>query len=181
METPTKDQLIQDLKKSFQSTIDWINEQDESQFNEEIIEGKWTIAGHLYHLIKSTKAVSKGMKMPKLALRTMFGKNNRQERTFEEMLEKYETTISQNNIKAPSDFSAEPGRTFERAELIGRFETELNDFIKALGKWKEDDLGNYIMPHPAIGKCTLREFVYFTTFHTDHHLRTLKENYVVQL
>lgn len=179
MNTPTKDQLIQDLQKSFQGITDWINAQPESRFNEEIVAGKWTIAGHLYHLIKSTKAVSQGMVMPKIGLRTMFGKNNRQERTYEEMIEKYESVIVANSVVAPNKFVAEAGRKFERATLIKRFDDELNDMIKALGKWKEKDMSVYVMPHPAIGKCTIREFMHFTTLHTYHHLETLKEKYAV--
>jgi len=96
MEKPNKSQLIQDLKNAFQETIDWINEQPESHFNEEIVAGKWSMAGHLYHLIKSTKAVTKGMSMPRLALRTMFGKSNRTERTYDEIVEKYERPFSIN-------------------------------------------------------------------------------------
>ncbi len=178
METPSKDQLIQDLKKVFQNTIDWINNQPEDHFNKELIPDKWTIAGHLYHLIKSTKAVSQGMKMPKLGLRTMFGKSNRPERTYQEMVEKYEGALTNSNLKAPDSYSAKSGRIFNRSELIKRFEGELNDLIKALDKWQEDELGVYIMPHPAIGKCTLREFVYFTNLHTRHHLDILEEKYV---
>lgn len=49
--------------------------------------------------------------------------------------------------------------------------------IKALNPWKEEDMSVYIMPHPAIGKCTIREFVYFTTLHTYHHLDILKNQY----
>ena len=179
METPVKEQLIQDLKTSFQKTIDWINQQPEDQFNKEIVQGKWTIAGHLYHLIKSTKAVSKGMSMPKLGLRSMFGKSNRPERTCEEMKTKYETTIIENNIKTTPSYEVEPGRTFERTKLVARFEGELNDFIKALEKWKEKDMNVYVMPHPVIGKCTIREFVYFTIIHTYHHLKSLEDKYVV--
>lgn len=177
MNTPSKDQLIQDLKKSFQEAIDWINAQPEPRFNQELIPGKWTIAGHLYHLIKSTRAVNQGMLLPKLGLRTMFGKNNRPERTFQETLDKYRIAVK--DIVAPSKYAAEAGRTFERAALITQFEKELQDMIKGLGKWKEADMSVYVMPHPAIGKCTIREFIYFTTFHTNLHLKTLKEKYAV--
>ena len=178
MDTPTKDQLIQDLKKSFLELIDWINEQPESHFNEELVAGKWTIAGHLYHLIKSTKAVSQGMGMPKEGLQTMFGKSNRPERTYEGMAEKYETKITNNTVNAPSSYAAKSERTFERPALIQRFEGELHDLIGALDDWKEEEMSVYIMPHPALGKCTIREFIYFTIIHTDHHLRILKEKYV---
>jgi len=178
METPTKNQLIQDMEKSFQDTIDWINQQAESNFNEEMLQGKWTIAGHLYHLIKSTKAVSQGMLIPKAVLQTQFGNSNRPERNYEEMVEKYETTLIKDNVKAPSNFSAEAGRTFERETLINRFEQERNDLIGALGNWNKEEMSSYIMPHPAIGLCTIREFIYFTTLHTEHHLAILKEIYV---
>lgn len=177
MTIPTNDQLIQELENSFQQTINWINQQPEENFNQELVTEKWTIAGHLYHLIKSTKAVSKGLLMPKIGLRTMFGKNKRPERSYKEMVDKYKTTLATTNLKAPSEYEATAGRTFERSALIKRFQRELQDFIQALKKWKEDDMSTYIMPHPAMGKCTIREFVYFTTLHTHHHLDILKEQY----
>jgi len=162
----------------FLKTVNWLNEQPEARFNQEIIPDKWTIAHHIYHLVKSTRAVSKGMKMPKLALRTMFGKNNRQERTHDETYEKYMGVLA-TGVKASSDFSAEPGRVFEKAALIQRFEGELDDLKAALEKWNEKNMSEYVMPHPAIGKMTIRELMYFTIFHTKHHLRTLEEKYGV--
>lgn len=177
MEISTRTQLIQDLENSFQATINWINEQSESHFNEIMIEGKWSIAGHLYHLIKSTKAVTKGMSMPKLALRTMFGKCNRAERTYDELVEKYHNVVVKNSFKTLSVYEAEAGRNFERSALVQRFEGELNDFIKAFEKWKDADISVYVLPHPALGKLTIREFVLFTTLHTNHHLNILKKDY----
>ncbi|MEM7297316.1 MAG: DinB family protein [Bacteroidota bacterium] len=178
MGTPVKQELIRDLETSFREAINWINAQPEEHFNKELVPGKWTIAGHLYHLIKSTKAVSKGMVMPRIGLRTMFGKSNREERTYQDMVDKYKNVLATTSLKAPPSYSAEPGRTFERPALVQRFEGELQDFIKALDSWSEEDMSVYIMPHPAIGKCTIREFIYFTTLHTYHHLDILKEQYV---
>jgi len=177
MEIPTKEQLIENLKSNFGEMIDWINEQPEDHFNKEIVVGKWTIAGHLYHLIKSVKAVRKGMLMPKLGLRTMFGQCNRPERTYLEMQKKYKTTLANNTIKAPKEYEAAAGRIFDRTELTGRYEEELLAFIKALDKWTEKKLGQYVLVHPAMGKCTIREFVYFTTFHNEHHLDILRREY----
>ena len=177
MKTPAKEQLIQELKTSFKDAIDWINAQTEENFNKDLVPGKWTMAGHLYHLIKSTKAVNKGLILPKEGLAAMFGKNNRQERTYQGMVDKYEAALRTNTVKAPSEYVAETGRTFERAALIGRFEGELQTFVQALDRWEEDEMSVYVMPHPAIGKCTIREYVYFTTLHTYHHLAILKEHY----
>jgi len=179
MTTISKPQLIQDLKNSFMEIIDWINAQPQNQFNEELVLGKWPISGHLYHLIKSTKAVSKGMSMPKMGLQTMFGKCNREERSYQETLDKYETSLVKNNMKTKNNYEAEPGRIFDRSVLIKRYETELSDLIESLDKWNEDDMSTYVMPHPIMGKFTIREFIYFTIFHTKHHLSTLKEKYVL--
>jgi len=173
-----KEQLITELENVFSKTVNWLNEQPEARFNQEIIPDKWTTAHHIYHLIKSTRAVSKGMKMPKVGLRTMFGKNNRQERTYNETYEKYIGVLG-TGVKASSDFSAEPGRSFEKVALIERFEGELDDMKTALKKWNEKSLSEYVMPHPALGKMTVRELIYFTIFHTQHHLQTLEEKYGV--
>ncbi len=178
MENSTKSKLIQDLKNVFQETINWINEQPESHFNEKIVVDKWSIAGHLYHLIKSTKAVTKGMSNSKLGLRTMFGKSNRTERTYDEMVEKYESVVVKNSFKTLKTYEADANRIFDRSELIKRFEDELYDFIKVVNKWNEEDMSVYILPHPALGKLTIREFIFFTILHTYHHLNNLKTNYV---
>jgi len=178
MKIQSKDQLIQELNRAFKQTIDWVYDQPESHFNEELMQGKWTIAGHIYHLIKSTKGVSKGMTMPKIGLRTMFGKAKIKERSYQEILDLYTDTLAASNVYAPGAYEAEPGRIFERASLINRFEGERHDFVKALEKWKEEDLSTYVMPHPVMGKFTIREFAYFTILHTHHHLNILKKNYV---
>lgn len=180
MGTPNKDQLIADLRMSFQDTVNWINAEPESQFNEIVVPGKWTIAGHLYHLIKSTKGVSNGMALPKKDLKENFGSNNRRERTYLEMTKKYTDIITNKNFKTLSTFEAEPGRQFERAALVQRFEHELTEFENALSVWSEDEMSDYVMPHPALGKLTIREFTYFTILHTYHHLKSLREKYSVR-
>lgn len=177
MEVPTKDELTQELRKSFEETINWIEAQPEEHFNRVFLAGKWTMAGHLYHLLKTTKATTKGMAMPKLGLRTMFGKSNREERTYQGMMEKYEGTLASGPVKSPSNYEAASGRTFDRSALLSRFEGELEDLVQALAKWKEEEMSIYVLPHPAIGRCTIREFVYFTILHTYHHLNILKEKY----
>jgi len=186
MEIPTKESLMVDMENIFEETINWFNDQPEADFNKEIIPGKWTMAGHLYHLIKSTKGVSKGMGMPKLVLRTTFGKSNRTERTFDQQYKKYIDSlaaIANTTGQAPiagAKFVPAPGRAFDKSELTKRFSEELTSMKNQVSKWKEKDLGVYVLPHPAMGKLTIREMIYFTIFHTKHHLDNLQENYVAE-
>jgi len=184
METPTKEALFLDLDKIFEETINWYNQQPEDHFNKEMVAGKWTMAGHLYHLIKTTKGISKGMGMPRLALRTAFGKSNRVERTFDQQHKKYVDTLDNiakttgKSVVPPEKFVPAAGRTFDKAELTKRFSEEFSSIKNHIAKWKEKDLSVYVLPHPAMGKLTIREFIYFTIFHTQHHLDNLKNNYV---
>jgi len=180
----TTEMLSAQLNSIFSETINWFEAQPEANFNKELMEGKWTMAGHLYHLIKSTKAVSKGLLMPKLALRISFGKCNRTERSFEEQHQKYLkaldefTKVSGSPAIPPSKFVPPEGRVFEKEALLNRFKLGGYDYCQALAKWNEKKLSVYVLPHPIMGKLTVREFTYFTIFHTKHHLDILQGNYV---
>jgi hypothetical protein len=44
-----------------------------------------------------------------------------------------------------------------------------------MDKFSEAQLDEYVLPHPILGKLTIREMLYFTIYHaTHHHLATLK-------
>lgn len=177
MTSYTKEEIVQKTENIFKDTIEWLSENSEEYNNTIWTEGKWSASQHIFHLVKSTKAVSKGMKLPKLALQGMFGKNNREERGYNQLEKKYKEALASSDLKAPAEFSSAPDRKFSNEEIIDRFEAEKQDFLKALSKWNEKDMSKYVMPHPAIGKCTVREMCYFTILHTNHHLDILKEKY----
>ena len=46
--------------------------------------------------------------------------------------------------------------------------------ILAIIKNEIKDLDVYILPHPLLGKVTLREMLYFTIHHNEHHLELLQ-------
>ena len=49
-----------------------------------------------------------------------------------------------------------------------------NRLISKMERWKDVDLDRYLLPHPLLGKITLREMLYFTTFHIQHHQQTIE-------
>ena len=177
MEALSKTNIENQLQKAFEEAIQWIDKHPENELNKVVLDGKWTAAGDVFHLIKRTKAVSAGMKKPKLLLRWTFGMNNRNEKSFEQLKEKYYRVLQGPNVQAPTGYSAAKGRQFNKSELIARFNHELDQLIKTMSKWNEKQLSKYILPHPALGKMTMRELLYFTIFHTTHHLNILKEKY----
>ena len=74
--------------------------------------------------------------------------------------------------------------TKEKLDKLGRF-TELiagsvfnAQLLKKVENWKESDLDKYVLPHPLLGKISLREMLYFTDFHILHHNTLAKTIYL---
>jgi hypothetical protein len=53
----------------------------------------------------------------------------------------------------------------------------MNILVNNLHKWSEKNLDNTAVPHPLIGKLTLRKMLYFTIYHMKHHLKISEERY----
>jgi uncharacterized damage-inducible protein DinB len=45
-------------------------------------------------------------------------------------------------------------------------------------KWTEEQLDNYCVAHPILGKLTMRELAYFTIYHNIHHMETIRKYYL---
>lgn len=57
----------------------------------------------------------------------------------------------------------------QKQGLTAALSYALNRLEKSLAKFNEEDLDNYILPHPLLGKLTMREMLYFTAYHVTHH------------
>ena len=53
-----------------------------------------------------------------------------------------------------------------------------DDIREKVENWKESDLDKYVLPHPLLGKISLREMLYFTDFHILHHNTLTKTIYL---
>ena len=59
-------------------------------------------------------------------------------------------------------------------KLIKKYVLHKEKLIAKIEKQTESDLDKYILPHPLLGKVTLREMLYFTIHHNEHHLELLR-------
>ena len=130
--------------------------------------GKWNAAKQLDHIIKSVTPVNMALGIPKIFLKWKFGIANRPSKTYEELVAKYNVRLQEGG-KASGQFIAEDSSFEQReAQLI-----QLNALIKKLNskvlRYTEPNLDLYILPHPLLGKLTLREMLYFTSYHVAHH------------
>lgn len=137
---------------------------------------KWSPAEHIMHLNLSVKPLELAYRLPGFLLAWKFGRANRMSRTYDELLNKYRLKLDSGG-KAPSAFIPETHhRTFE--EITGEFRQRHHHLIQLAGHWSEKKLDTYILPHPLLGKLTLREMLYFTALHIHHHEQLIIRQYL---
>lgn len=65
---------------------------------------------------------------------------------------------------------------FENKEsLIKQYLLQKEKLISKIKRQSEEELDLYILPHPLLGKLTLREMLFFTIYHNRHHLELLQK------
>jgi len=67
---------------------------------------------------------------------------------------------------APEDKQRNIEKLLKRVKQLG---TNINTY-------SEQQLDTFILPHPLLGKVTLREMMYFTIYHAEHHLKQAIKN-----
>jgi hypothetical protein len=134
---------------------------------------KWSIAENVDHLNRSVKTTRLAYSLPKLLVRMFFGKPNRSSRTYEELVAKYKLRLEQGG-KASGRYIPKITAT-KKMEIMQQWQKSNEKYLEALElNWNNGQLDQYIAPHPLLGKITLRELCYFTIYHTEHHLNSIR-------
>ena len=164
------------IKRQAKEYCDFLRSHNDDSF-EKGPEGKWNTSQHLDHLIKSTKPLNSILGKPKLVIRSMFGKSNRASRSYEALVNKYQSKLAEGPVVAPASFLPKGFAKIDKLKAISIFEKEIERLISISKKWSEKDADIYILPHPLLGKLTVREMLFFTAYHTQHHHKILEANY----
>ena len=139
-------------------------------------ESAWTAGQHLLHLIRSTKPLGKGMGYPRLLLVWKFGKVKKPSRSYEDTVQFYQDSLAKGG-KATGQYVPRNVKKEEREILVKRFKVEMDILVKQVLRWSENNLDKTAVPHPLLGNLTMREMLYFTIYHVEHHLKILEERY----
>lgn len=171
MQIQDKSEIITALSEKVGAFNHFIEPLNKDQF-EVMPNGKWSAGQNLDHLIRAIKPLQLAYGLPKFALRIMFGKTNRPSKTYDELVAKYKAKLAAGG-KASGPFIP-PAISFDKKnELLKKYESQKQKLITKIEKQSERDLDLYILPHPLLGKVTLREMLYFTIHHNEHHLNLL--------
>lgn len=130
--------------------------------------GKWTPGQQLDHIRLSVKPLVAALGYPDFVLRLLFGKANRASRTYDELVAKYQASL-QNGGSASPRFVPKKISFEQRESIASALSALLLKLESRILAYPEQKLDSLILPHPLLGKLTLREMLYFTNYHVMHH------------
>ncbi len=135
--------------------------------------GSWSPSDNLDHLIRSVKPLSQAIKMPRLLLWALFGTPAGASRSYAEICESYQGQLAR-GAQASGRYLPEQKNSGTQAEaqkmrLIGRWVRNSSGLVSAAQGWQEAQLDQVQLPHPILGKLTVREMLFFTIYHNLRH------------
>jgi DinB family protein len=170
----TKEEIIANLGDRYKSFTDFITSLNEDEF---IIapQGKWSAGQQLDHLIRSVTPLAEGLRLPKFAVRLVFGKANRPSKSYEDLVKKYLAKLEAGG-KASGRFIPAQAIPADKEKNSKRLLKKVEQLNRNISHYSESQLDTFILPHPLLGKVTLREMMYFTIYHAEHHLKQAMKN-----
>ena len=160
-----RDEIIEALKTATHDVLTFSGEYE--------VTGKWNYEAQVVHLTKCLSPLSTGLRLPVFIFRWKFGKPNRPVRTYEELVAKYQEKL-ENFEGANPQFAPNVNQPIPRDTALDNYKKESEKLYKAIETWDERQLDNFLLPHPLLGKVMIREMLYFTIYHTQHHFQILK-------
>ena len=157
----TKEDILTASEKIFHRLWEYCNQLPDEVFFA-VPDGKWTIAQHVQHLIISTKMATAAYAIPKLFVRMVGGKSTHPSLSYAELQIKYERKLADGGKAGgryiPAQVQAASGKA-----VLHHWKKVYPVYLKAIAnKWKDQQLDQYMVKHPLLGKITLRELCFFT-------------------
>ena len=169
----TKDTLLEDIQTATQTALTWYRAIPADEFFVRY-DTAWSASDNVDHLIRAIRMVVLALRLPKFLLRLIFGAVRRPSRSYAEVCQAYEDVLAKgvgaSGVYLPNQQSpADPHKAKEI--LLGRLTKAGGGLVAVLTGWSETDLDQSQLPHPLLGKLTVREMIFFSIYHTLRHAR----------
>jgi hypothetical protein len=133
----------------------------------------WSPSDNLDHLIKAVKPITKALKLPAITLHAMFGKPEKASVSYQELCQRYRDEIARGGKASgrylPDQKSPLDGVEAQKNLLLEEWTSAGKELVTVAEKWEEKDLDRYQLPHPLLGRLTIREMLYFAIYHNLRH------------
>jgi hypothetical protein len=169
-----KQEISAKLVENHQNFVDFAARLSESDFMF-APDNKWTAGQHMEHIRRGVAPVATALSLPKFVPRMLFGKAGRDSIEYETLVKNYQTKLAAGG-KASGRFIP-PEIAFEkRASLKNELLKTVAELTGKIENFSEPQLDEYVLPHPILGRLTIREMLFFTIYHVEHHRRAALKN-----
>jgi len=169
-----KQEIKSRLVNNHQAFAQFLLELSESEFVSSK-NGKWTPGQQLEHIHLGVKPFRQILFLPKFLLKLIWGTANRQSKSYDDLVKKYLHKLEKGG-RATGRFIPKFVQFGTRQKLIDNLTNEVRRLCDQLDKYTETELDQLILPHPLLGKLTMREMLYFTIYHVQHHEELIQTN-----
>lgn len=161
----TKQELIKAFYDNHKDMSDYINSLSKEQFVYSR-NGKWTAGQQFSHIYLTLLPFPKILPSKEF-IEQKFGKIDRPIWDYETVLKNYFKT----SLKAPQQYLPEQVNLEQKATITNNLQKILMTIQQLLDHYTDLELDTLVLPHPLLGKMTIREMFYLMTYHATHHQR----------
>lgn len=136
---------------------------------------KWSAAQQLKHIVLCINPIVQVLGMSKTTIKQNFGTTKNQGRTYDKMLTEYLEKLNQGG-KSPSKYVPKLVSENEKSELLNTLQKLIDKLNQELEAFTETELDTLCIPHPLLGSISLREMLYNTIYHVEHHQKQAENN-----
>ena len=170
------DPMISNLIQAYREALDFASSLDDQTYASPPLDGKWSPAQHLVHLIRSLGIVVWVSSWPYALQRLVWGRANRPSRSYDALVERYQARLAGIKAKSPAFFAPPSQSASQRHRIHQRLARLTERYAEQLGHCPPDYLEHQVLPHPALGKVTVREMALFSTYHGRLHLGLIQRD-----
>jgi hypothetical protein len=171
----TKQQIIEKLISNHRSFTRYISALDESAFLFSLNNEKWSAGQQAEHIYRSVFPLKLMLGLPKWITKLIFKKANRPSKSYEALVSKYVQRLAAGG-RASGRFIPSQTSWLHKISLCNKIEKVVDALCASLAKYSEGEIDKLVLPHPLLGRLTLREMMYFTIHHVEHHHNATMKN-----
>jgi hypothetical protein len=136
----------------------------------------WSPADNVRHLTKTVRSVARALRLPRFLLRLLFGRSRRLSRSYDTIVAEYHHRLrcgGRAGRYAPR--VATVGADFEayRRQVLTDHHAAIEQLANLVLNWRRTHVDTLRLPHPLLGKLTVREMLLFVLYHNLHHVQVV--------
>lgn len=172
-----KEELILSFQQNHVEFLSFIEHLDLNDFETSVLD-KWTPGQQLEHIYLCLNPIDQSLRAKEF-IEQKFGTINRECLSYDETITNYLKALA-NGGKAPEQFVPSLIPYKEKETKIDAISNQLLSIKKSFGNYSEEEFETLSLPHPLLGKMSLKELFYLMSYHATHHLVQTKKNIAIK-